>query len=1491
MLGKGLEKATEYVGDIAESPVPFSPSTAFDNNPGARTAGEVASNFLPLGIRRPGVGAKPAPKVPTPQEVVISKAQAIAAEQGRYVVTKEDIKAAQAGATGKKMPVEQQSLDLGSSYTPDEIMAARRQAAQGEVQSGLEQQNWLRKELTQTEDMFNPTEDPRLGPASRSPRDRAVIEPGTDVNHLDPIALQRQREMAEGGVQPGDTRPMQGEIPLQGRTEIPPGIDYQKITPKPEKPVLGPEQGELKFGPEANDLVSQKVAIAAGEKKPMISNPTYNKEVAELAQKGTLRPILEHIGQNSENPFYRWLSNTLLDDRNFNTKIGVYDQLISNEGLQGAGKWTGWKEGEIKLSKEGGWHGSEHVVLHEAIHARTVELMWRQAAGLAVPEKIGTALKGIDKLYKFVIANTPMDQRQQLQHQFKNAYEFVAEAFTNKDFQQILSDMNLPKEFFFEHKKEGMMSAFKGFILQIMSILRSMGFKQFNMEAPNALAVILNEGATLIKEANGDPAIAKLAYGPDGIRWAQQLNANFDMPASINKAEKATPQTLKEFKDELELSDGKEFADNYGKFMHAEYMKQFNGENGPPKPQIGYDNRPPAEFKQDLFRTDGTRRINDVGFIFPAGPAYTMAEAHPIIRRAYDQISQANVEKANLFNKWFRGAETINKSFNPMAMRFTGLSTVARTESPNSLAVLGRRMNEKEAGQVMDLINRYGETNPDYLTDGTLLKANGAGPKVIQFLQTLKDTNAEVLKAVNETRVAKGLPEIKENPSWWLTRVRYGSYQVYSIDKSGKHQYLAGFNNFADAEKVAAHMKAEKGVEAHAAPAEYNPKHVEILPSDAFMEAANLIEDPALQKAVRDAAEEAIKRVGVSRYALARDSSASGYVGSKELIDSLGTGKAWEGVTSSIEKYLHQAANYVGSSEAGKNVGAMFVDKQIKDNYPNALARARYMWDQYVGVPRALDELLERASTALSTLPVLKYLGGDSRTGHNLLSSAGSLFTTMQLSWLNPTFYLANAIQDFSVAPRMKQLIDESFGGKGNVSAAYLKATMHMHLPTTETKAILLKALDNGSLEARFAEALDWTQSSESMVPQTIKFIMGEKVAAWADTYARGKAYLSFYELGKSAGLNDDKAHSFAARETQGTMIQYERWARMPVLNKLGPVGDAVAPLTSFVTNMMFRIGDYMKDATIGRETGNLKMGKDGVYVPEAKRRFIAPIMTILGLQVAIAGVKGLPFYDDVKKMWLEANKYYIEKFGGEAVPGPDEWLAQLPDNIGTDILQDGVFSTATGLHMSGTLGMGTVGGNLGQMTGVEYAWNGISMFYTAAENAMSDRMTRGDMFTNGAKVTPPGARETLRAFLHDQPLLGKETPVMQGDELVYTRNRRQQLGALLTGKAPLAEHAAKEARYQFEQLNKSIEAAATQARDRFVDSIIHDEPLPKYVENVFQNYPKSLEGIQEAMDARLIKMNVDYETRNVLKNKADYKALELTERLHKLKNRYENKR
>lgn len=1485
--------------------------------------GDIVSGIYIPGMPLGSTGIRNAPKGPAPIDPMILKARENAKAAGRETVTAEDIKRAQQPWLND--PVQLEFPDE-AMRGPQEARAvadaqarleASREMARGDYQNMIESQAYLNL----NRDLFdNPVaRDPLLDtPDTLGGREKIAPELGTGPEHIDPIALNPQREAPTMGTQPGGTegftKPLdltnkvepsgasipwnvrdaevprnigQGELPLEARpmeptnytkdifASVAPTVEVKKL-PSPlangnewvVSSDFGNKQSYYRTEAEANAARNAlEAARAISEQRT-----TLRSQIAEKVNQNDFRGTLETIAQKAMSPWERELAKTLLKDPEGTQRLVVAP--IITEEMSGMRTTPGSvtrglhsSDGVITLDKQFGVNPA--TILHEAIHSKLSRLITLYERGMALPNAVThKAISNLSHLYNYVKDVAGKDMKGM--YGLTDMHEFISEGLTNPEFRSKLADIQVvPKG---KHSVLGQaisdVKTAAGIFLR--EIAKAVGLP---LKDHNSLSLLLNETDKLFTEIRTNGRVSAAAYGKlnfDNVALSLDNPTVFSKEVPPNRASVVKPDSLAEYMDKVEAAHGDLFAKQFGKTLHEEYLKQWKLDNAPrPKP-IGFDNRTHEAFKEDLFRKDGTPRIDDINILQGRLVGHVSADAHPVIRRVYDAASQATNVTDTTYNRFMRNATVEEKgAFSVAKGRFTGLATVQRVEAADSVSALYKKLNDKDMQSVLEITN----SNPRSIVENdALMAAKGASPKAIQFLKANAKMVDATLAEINAARAKRGMEPIKDNPNFWASQSRMGAFHTYSIDPStGKSSFLAGFNNFAEAQKVAEAMTRQTGQKHVAAASEHNPRNA-TSPGEAFVDAINTVEDAASKAAIQEAFDKVRQRLGINKYAMARDSSAGGYAGSKQLINTLGGKSAFTGYFDAIDNYARSAARYIADTEYAPRVGELFGDTKIAKEFHNARARAMDMWDDYKGVADPMTNMVRDYSKIISQLvggatskvagvvpfaekPLL-WIGRSvtDKTIERGIQDAGNFFTMNQIVMWNPVFYIANAMQHSVVPAYMQRLKATTLAGKGDIVASELRGIAHMQMPSEYSMSIFKEALKNGSLEPRFIEAMDWMRS-ESTLASAAKLATGERLAAYSDMYSRGVAYAQLFEFGKSAGMDEKLAHSFAARESQGIMINHAKWARMPILNKLGPVGTAVAPLTSFVTNFGARLGDYIKS---------------GVFPDQVSgQRSIAPLLNILAVTTAIAGVKGLPFHDDMEKALVALNALYVAKFGGTYQGIPQDLISKYVP----DVLNNGILSTALGVSASGTAGVGQLAGALGQAAGLKQYSDVVDAFGSfLVDKIAGGSVPDAEKLKAIKAVTPPMGKYAEDALLSNkkgtlgEKLTSGTTVVDSGGNAVYTRSGEEQVRSTLLGKPSLAEAEAKKQKYINETMKNAERDAKSTAIDKLVDSVMSGKPVSDFTLRVFRNYPEVMDNVDEGVETALINRQVPYKERERIK-------------------------
>ena len=1181
-----------------------------------------------------------------------------------------------------------------------------------------------------------------------------------------------------------------------------------------------------------NELLKQGEEIRQAHAADYTSlNEAIDTKLRAFVQKGDFRGSLEYIRDSKDIPPYlTYLADILLRDKEFNPKL-VFAESINDPGLVPPEGWTiggmyQWKRGEgpvVTMSDFRGHAGRATTLLHEAVHAKVAFAQWAYERGGPLPRQAREAAETISGLYDYVKKHA--DPEFLKTHGMSDAREFMAEGFTNPEFQKVLKDMRYhpgPGEGFLKN----VLTAWDAFV---HSVARLLGIEPGKI---NVLSALLNEGAKLMRAVEADPALRKAAYGTEAIKQAALFRGSVLDTPEVNKRAPVEHKTNKQFLDELKAA-GKDaqFIKRFGKFLYKDYLEQWNTQYGYPKPQVGYDNRPHEEFRKDLYNPDGQMRIDDIKHSF--GPAYTESKRHPILNRVYDQTSQAENAINNLFDDLYRG-QTIETGKGISAMRHAKLK-----ESPDSVASISTKFNKKE-------IESFTEVVGDMLEKGRVAELMSTPEKFLgvnesRMVRAIKKLGDEGLAKINAARAKQGIEPIKGRDDWFTSFVRHGKYHIYSIGEDGKSTYRKGFNTAAEANTLAAHLRGEGFKNIRVSTAANDPRRV-MLPPEAFYQARKMAETKEARDALSKAIEEASLRMGTKKYGMARDSEAGGLPLSKQEITALGHQATFDNFMFGVRAYANSVARYAGGNEYATRVYAMLGDHQgMVMDYPNATNAARARWLTFQGLDKSLADF------------------------SRLVAGANQAFLQTAIVSLNPVFYSANVLQFGFTAPRMLLENARTLGGKGNVPAAILRGISDVYIDRTpEMRDIIRVAVDNGSLEPRFAEALDWNIAEGTKWGNAARALTLQKVAALSDSFSRMASYMMFYRLGEFAGLKGKQAHSFAAKETQGIMIQYSPWARMPMFNQLGALGDLMSPVTSFISNLGFNVGQYIKTAAVGDKVAG---------------RLLKPLLAYLTAQTVLSGTKGLPGYEDLDQMvgWL--NQMYVEKFGGEWFGTPSEVMSELGMN---DYVQYGVPSAATGINMTPTLGFGHVvpqfvyemvgvaGGEGGQVAkafpGVDFGTKAVESVFKLASNSALPNLTDAERERLFSQITPGAAKEWVKqAFSAEGMNLTKGRMVGSNKDAIYQRSPMENIKSLISGKPSIPESKVKAAVRLLTLQEQSVGKAKTTAIQMLVDAIINERDIPAYTERVISNYPGVLEGLMESTIKELESRQVPFYERRLM--------------------------
>lgn len=199
-------------------------------------------------------------------------------------------------------------------------------------------------------------------------------------------------------------------------------------------------------------------------------------------------------------------------------------------------------------------------------------------------------------------------------------------------------------------------------------------------------------------------------------------------------------------------------------------------------------------------------------------------------------------------------------------------------------------------------------------------------------------------------------------------------------------------------------------------------------------------------------------------------------------------------------------------------------------------------------------------------------------------------------------------------------------------------------------------AMDRGLFDfSEMERAYQGTQSKAGRVKDQV----AEFNIQFAERMTRTPMFMAFTDLLHRGGLDMDKAMPIAENLTQLSMVDYHAWERPMVYSKMGVLGQFAGGLTTF------------KHSQVSQQ---IKLGKEAI-APTMGKRQILPITASVTAMLALAGITGTPFYNELDT----AYQYLTNKFGGEAKTIRESFLENSPE-----WLNSGLVSNATNLNIQG---------------------------------------------------------------------------------------------------------------------------------------------------------------------------------------------------------------
>jgi lysozyme len=335
-------------------------------------------------------------------------------------------------------------------------------------------------------------------------------------------------------------------------------------------------------------------------------------------------------------------------------------------------------------------------------------------------------------------------------------------------------------------------------------------------------------------------------------------------------------------------------------------------------------------------------------------------------------------------------------------------------------------------------------------------------------------------------------------------------------------------------------------------------------------------------------------------------------------------------------QYAKNAYRWSEMQEAGLKVKKILNDPELRDTQPNNLDYIRDYWKHAIGASewkwiRDLNDLLkENKVFPMSLRPV-----------SNALSMAKSYFIISKLA-VNTGYTVANGISTALAIPHFVDLMTKGYIGDP-ISAISVGLSVGPYMAARHTgKAWFDKTIPELPGQDFLNRAMQYAEDNGITArsiydesPISNQFTVRGKVGHMAgqtmtvpETFFRSTVFMTFVQYLKSTGKFKDEGALFKMAEdrTNASMADYAATEKPMIFQKLGALGNFFSTLQTFGMNYYNQMGYFAREAGRGNPL---------------------PFMTFLGVQMGIAGVMGVPYAEDMYKLWMAIKDNWLP---------PDTW-------------------------------------------------------------------------------------------------------------------------------------------------------------------------------------------------------------------------------------------
>jgi len=542
------------------------------------------------------------------------------------------------------------------------------------------------------------------------------------------------------------------------------------------------------------------------------------------------------------------------------------------------------------------------------------------------------------------------------------------------------------------------------------------------------------------------------------------------------------------------------------------------------------------------------------------------------------------------------------------------------------------------------------------------MAAAGFTAKQLEAYAKLRRMQRASLEALNYGRSLHGKEPITEQEAY-LTSKWNGEIKMRVEDAEGKLVYYLSGNSKRDVNNQYAALKKDfpdyKAGSISTIKQSFNGRDIE----SAYQIMADAIgrDNPEFQKIQEWYSQyqstKAQDAMGTKKH-FEEKANIRGFIGDRPGYNPM---KEANALLQSQMDFAKESFHWAALQDAATKMSPIFQDQYIRDNHPNNLA---YLQEQF-RIAAGVNE----GSFARGINDGVRALGFTPAQVFGAAQQAKGWFMFNKLTF-NAGYAVSNLLQIPYIIPHLSDIASKVGGFNParslSVATALAVPMAGAHYARQLAGVDLIKNISN---ESFYKHLFDYAEqngiTSRSIVdeaPLTSSIIgrAGNLTTSSPEALIRAFSFTMFADSLKQTGkMTDMEVFKEAERRTNAALGDFRETERAPIFSRLGNAGNILNTLQTYGVNYYQQMNYFLREALKGN---------------------YAPLMLMAGVQTGIAGIAGLPGFQDIEKGWdlvkqIMPNNMWA-KVGGFS---PKEWALEHIGMTGVD----GVLSTLTGVSFA----------------------------------------------------------------------------------------------------------------------------------------------------------------------------------------------------------------